>query len=320
MKKKYLYLFGLIIFIVLLLIIYFCCTRLYAKNLNVISEKFTQRQVEIKNNEPFDYNNYIFPKIIWVYWDNIKNIPLCIQNIWKNNYNIIKTWQVNFLSNDTLEQYIPKKAMPSFKKLVVAQKADWIRLYLLEHYGGCWCDAGIIINDEDALTRMRYESIEQKSLYTGFYFKTRMVDNNIFSYVENWFMMAPKFSTIIKLWRQEFEKAISMGFVNYRKKISKNKDLNLDEIFNHKYPSDTYLTQHACFYNMSEDFSDELINSIILYLAEDSMFKLQDQCKWNRKCIHKRLNSDPDITNIPFIKLVTDDRKGFDLKNYPPPS
>jgi hypothetical protein len=165
---------------------------------------------------------------------------------------------------------------------------------------------------------MRDESIDQKSLYTGFYFKTRMVDNNIFSYVENWFMMAPKFSTIIKLWLQEFEKAISMGFTNYRKKISTNKSLNLEEIFNQKNKRDTYLTQHACFYNISESFSDELLNSMILYLAEDSMFKLQHRCNWDRECIHKRLDSDPYVTKIPFIKLVTDDRKGFDLNNYPP--
>uniref|UniRef100_A0A6C0I1I5 Capsular polysaccharide synthesis protein n=1 Tax=viral metagenome TaxID=1070528 RepID=A0A6C0I1I5_9ZZZZ len=318
MKKKYLYLFGLIILIILLLIIYFCCTRAYASNLNSISEKFTQRQIEIKDNEPFDYTNYIFPKIIWVYWDSIKDIPLCIQNVWKNNYNIIKTWKVNFLSNDTLSQYIPNEAMPSFKKLVIAQKADWIRVYLLEHYGGCWCDAGIIINDENALTRMRDQSIKQQSLFTGFYFKTRTSDNNIFSFVENWFIMAPKFSTIIKLWRQEFEKAINMGFTNYRKKISKNKSLNLEKIFNQKYPRDTYLTQQACFYNISEDFSDELLNHMILYLAEDSMFKLQDGCGWDRKCIHKRLDSDLSVKKIPFIKLVTDDRKGFNLANYPP--
>jgi hypothetical protein len=316
MKKKYLYLFGLIILIILLIIIIYCCyTNRYN---NLISDKFTQRQNEIKDNEPFDYNNYIIPKIIWVYWDNLQNIPLCIQNVWKNNYNIIKTWKVNFLSNDTLNQYIPAEEMPSFKKLAIAQKADWIRVYLLEHYGGCWCDAGIIINNENALTAMRNESINKQSLYTGFYFKTRVEDNNIFSYVENWFMMAPKFSTIIKLWRQEFEKAIGIGFINYRKKIRKNKSLNLKGVYNLQNPRDVYLTQHACFYNISQNFSNNLINHIILYLAEDSMFKLQDECGWNRDCIHDRLDNDPSVKNIPFIKLVTDDRKGFDLANYPP--
>ena len=129
--------------------------------------------------------------------------------------------------------------------------------------------------------------------------------------------MSPKNSTLIKLWKQEFEKAINMGFVNYRKLITtKNKKLSFDQLYHPRNKRDTYLTMHACFYNLSQRFNDDIISHILLYKAEDTMFKLQDLCDWDRSCIHYKLDNDPNVKKIPFIKLVSDDRNNFNLSKY----
>ena len=261
--------------------------------------------------EKFDFNNYYLPKIIWVYWGD--NTPICIKNILKNNTSIIKEWEINFLTDATLSKYIPDKDLPVlFKKINIIQKADWIRLYLLEKYGGFWVDAGIIINNEDAINKLRDESIKKQSIYTGFYLDARLIDNNLYSYVECWCIMVPKNSPIINAWRKEFEKAINMKFYKYKKIVQKK--LNLKYIFGGKY--DIYLTLHACFYNISQYFDSEIKKHIILYKAEDTMFKLHTECNWDDKCIQHRLNTDKTVKTIPYIKLVGQNRKDFNLEHY----
>jgi hypothetical protein len=258
----------------------------------------------------FDFDNYCLPKIIWVYWGY--NTPICIKNILKNNTSIIKKWKINFLTDATLSKYIPDKNLPVlFKEINVIQKSDWIRLYLLEKYGGCWLDAGIIINTEDAINKLRDESIKKQSIYTGFYLDGRIIDNNLYSYVEAWFIMAPKNSSIIKAWRKEFEKAIHMKFYKYKKLVQKNKNLNLKNIYYDKY--DTYLTIYACFYNISQYFDSEIKKHIILYKAEDTMYKIHTECNWDNKCIQNRLKT---VKTIPYIKLNSQNRKDFNFEYY----
>jgi hypothetical protein len=260
----------------------------------------------------FDFNNYYLPKIIWSYWNDKNNIPICVQNILKNNTSVIKEWKINFLTDSTLSEYIPDKDLPSFKEVKVTQRSDWIRLYLLEKYGGCWLDASVIINDEKAFYKLRDDSIEKQSLFTGFYFG-KYVTNNKFCHVESSFIMAPKDSSVIKTWRKEFEKAISMGFYKYKKIVKKNKNLKLKNIY--RWPRDIYLTVYACFYNMSEYFDQSIRDHFILYDAGTTIFKLREDCKSNKKCIHNKLNN-KEVKKHPYIKLVNSDRKGLTLNNY----
>lgn len=271
--------------------------------------------VSIKKGITTNETNYDIPKIIWAYWDNKDKIPTCIQNILKNNLKTLKEWKLIFLNDSTIYQYIPASDMPSFKGLHPAQKADWIRLYLIYTYGGCWCDAAIIINNETTLSQLRELSIKKKSLFTGFYFQSRVVDNNIFSFIECWFILAPKNSMLINMWKIEFEGAIKSGLLKYKKRLIASKKLNLKEMYNYKN-NDTYLTVQTCLYKLSNTLPKYILDHIILYKAENSMFKIQDLCKWDRKCIHHQLDYNSNVKKIPFIKLVTNDRKKFNLGRY----
>jgi hypothetical protein len=309
MDKLYYILISIIVLIIIIITYYFfeCifindtnCSKSIHNNKSIIIEKF-------------DFDNYNLPKIIWAYWNDKNTIPICIQNILKNNTSVIKEWKINFLTDEALSEYIPNEDLPSFKDVKVVQKSDWIRLYLLEKYGGCWLDAGIIINDEKAFYKLRDDSIKKQSLFTGFYFGKYVKDNK-FCHVENSFIMVPKGSSIIKAWRKEFEKAINMGFYNYKKSVKKNKKLKLRNIYRHI--GDVYMTAYACFYNISEYFNKSIKEHIILYDARDSMFKLQEQCGWyNNVCIHKKLNN-KKAKNIPYIKLTNSHRKRLTLNNY----
>lgn len=285
----------------------------------IILHYFLKKYEINENNEKiiienFDFDNYVLPKIIWIYWHDPNNIPLCVQQMLTNHTSTIKEWEIIFLSDKSLYKYIPLDDTPSFEDIkIVQQKADWIRLYLLEKYGGCWCDASVIINDESELCKLRDESLAKKSLFTGFY-HGKFCKTNKFKHVEVSFMIAPKNSSVIKAWRKEFEKAINMGLHEYRRLLKKNKNLKLRNIYRHCF--DIYFTVYACFYNVSEYFNQEIKDHFILYDARDTIYKFLTECLWLNTRAHRRLNNDKNVKKIPFIKLINANRKNLDLTKY----
>jgi mannosyltransferase OCH1-like enzyme len=109
-----------------------------------------------------------YPKIIWMYWDT-KKLPHMIEKIKKYNEPKLKSWDVRFLNAETIYHYISKSEFPeNYDKLLPAHKADWIRMCLLHKYGGCWMDAGIIINSPTGLDDIYDKMIKKQADLTVF--------------------------------------------------------------------------------------------------------------------------------------------------------
>jgi hypothetical protein len=103
-------------------------------------ENFTQEQ-EIKLLPKIST-----PRYIWSYWENkagranpYAHIQLCFETMKKHygKYNFI------ILNPDTIKQYIPN-VRTDLNDLMIAQKVDYYRVYLLKMYGGIWVDADTI--------------------------------------------------------------------------------------------------------------------------------------------------------------------------------
>ena len=249
---------------------------------------------------------YNLPKIIWTYW-NDKNInsPL-IKNIKSNNKKILKNWKINFISDNDVKKYIPYNAYPpNFYTLKVQHRADWIRLYLIINYGGVWLDAGIQINSLSDFNNIYNKCNDNQLELSGFYYN-KMLKNKIKeSYIENWFIMGPKNSNLIKLWLKEFEYAILIGFNKY-KELNYNGNEHIYDNFN------TYLTQHVCIQTVLNK-KINYIPKISLLKAEDSMFKLNHDCNYKPLLIIYRYIYDEKVKKIPFIKLTGDERFVYDI-------
>ena len=63
------------------------------------------------------------------------------------------------------------------------------------------------------------------------------------------------------------------------------------------------------------DISKNRNPKLLLNKAEDTMFKLQDICKWDNSCVKNNLKNNKKLKNIPFIKLRGDDRID-NMKSY----
>jgi hypothetical protein len=228
-------------------------------------------------------------------------MPSLVSDIIKNRKIILSKYYHILLTEDNIYKFIKKNDIPSnFNILIPAHKADWIRLYLLNKYGGIWIDASIIINNSFVFEQMFIDSNDKHAQLTAFYF-----GNDPYAYIENWFIIAPKNSYIIKKWLDEFEYAINISFKNYKDNI-----INIGIIVSQIYvygPEDTYLTMHAALQRLIQ--GNEIDKSdILLYNACDTMFNIHCKCNWNDECIKMKLNNPNEIKNIPFIKLRSNDR------------
>jgi len=246
------------------------------------------------------------PKIAWTYWDDMDTIPDSVTKILNKRKEVLIGWNSIVLNKNNINEYIDPHEFPNnYDYLMPAHKSDWIRLCLLKKYGGLWLDAGIIINSIDALNQMYDESIKLDSELSVFYLESNMINNDPMTYIENWYILAPANSRIINAWYNEFTSAIKMDFINYKNELI-NLGIKIDQVIGGE--GNTYLTMHAA---LQKIIQLNLINNprIILYKAEDSMFKIQHMCNWNKSCVIDKLINDGETKNIPYIKLRGMDRQ-----------
>lgn len=248
---------------------------------------------------------YELPKEVWTHWDS-DTPPTHVQTTVNRMNQMLPDWNVNFVTTRQFLQSIPSKEIPAnFDTLSVAHQADWIRLKLLQQYGGCWMDSGIVLNQ--SINPLYTECVRAKADLLVFKILGTQT-NPAFPVAENWFIMAPKHSPIITLWLQEFEQAIAIGFHSYKRQL-KEEGVDLQNLM--MTQTDVYLTQHGCFQKVIQHRMPP--NSKILYHpAEETMFKLQATCKWEEKCIAKALKDKAYCQTIPYIKLRGADRKLLD--------
>jgi hypothetical protein len=233
----------------------------------------------------------------------------------------LQGWESIYLSEKTVGKYIdPNSYPPGYDKLIAAHKADWIRLTLLEQYGGAWLDAGIIINNVSELNKIHALMLKEGTQAGLFYLDHHGFHNSLPLYVDNWFIIAPKDSTIISQWKKEFEQAIAMGLVEYKTQLMKE-GLKIN-IFSMTDMTDTYLTPQACLQKVLQ--TSPTRPKILFLDPGESMFKIHSRCasrpnrdpKKDADCVQNTLLTDPASKELPHIKLRSDDRGGLDLASY----
>ncbi|KAJ3271126.1 hypothetical protein HDV01_007063 [Terramyces sp. JEL0728] len=170
------------------------------------------------------------PNIIWTYWSN-SNIPPDIQKF-------MDSWK---LSTD-YEIRVITPSDPEFQdvfKLKYADNpqrtSDFIRLAVLEKYGGIWLDSSIILHSP--INWINAYQHHDQSEFIGYYL-AKFTTNSEYPVIENWFLASIPNSKFIKDWKTEFYKINDFDTVDgYVKYIQDNANTQKIE------PLD-YLTMH----------------------------------------------------------------------------
>lgn len=248
------------------------------------------------------------PKIIWAYWHD-PQIPPKLKRILDERREVLSTWEHRVLDQTTVYDYIPRDEFPQgYDELSHQHKADWIRLYVLKIYGGCWMDSSIIVNSGDELERLYKESVQTKSEFTGFYLSSHTLDSVNETYIENWFILAPPSSPLISMWYEEFTEAVRIGFLPYKRKVFSK--INVSNIYGEYEDDSVYLTQHAALQYVLRHRLKERPN-ILIYDASDTMFKPHVDCGWKSECVIEYIKNTPKEKQPHYIKLRSSERNAL---------
>lgn len=240
-------------------------------------------------NKKEKYNNlnpYNIPKNIFTFWHTSKLDPLIEYHIeiWKKK---LPDWTIHVLTMDNINDYVDNKYYMQFDNLIAQHFADHIRLYLLEKYGGLWMDGSILIKNPSFIYDLYNDMYNRKTELGVFEYKVKTV-NDKYPYLENWFIMAPLNSRIIKLWKTEFDKCKNTDeSINQCRQMIIKSGINIDETIKNT----NYLMQHAIL-NMLCYKKKINLNNISILQATESMFFIQDKAKWDVEEIGKIILSD----------------------------
>ncbi|AYV77189.1 MAG: hypothetical protein Barrevirus18_3 [Barrevirus sp.] len=144
----------------------------------------------VSYSEYFSENDYILPKTIYGYWDNLDNNPVVSAHIdtWRRK---LKGWQIIILNKNNVANYVSKEFMNKYQNLDATRFSDFLRLDLLKNNGGLWMDTSTIIIDGSFINRYYDEMHKNKYDVLVYEYKEKTMNPDI-PYLENWFIMAPK--------------------------------------------------------------------------------------------------------------------------------
>lgn len=172
-------------------------------------------------------------KQIFTYWHS-DELPLlnklCINSWFLSN----PEYKVHIITETNLRNYIP--VFPKgYNKLIIQHKSDYIRMYVLYHYGGIWLDNTVILTDKIE----KIFNMTTPELMQGFRsFSQEFIENSV--------LYSPRHNLFLGEWLKTYTKAIVYGIQNfYRINYVKYKEI-YKTIYN--YYGRSYLTNMICFY------------------------------------------------------------------------
>jgi hypothetical protein len=245
---------------------------------------------------------YEIPRIIWCHWNSEASIPLSVRAILAQRRAVHPDWEIRLVTDATITDWLPAPTV-DLSKLRPEHRSDWLRLALLERYGGVWMDASIVTNQ--SITPIWDAATAAQADYCGFWIEATTTRPE-FPVIENWFIMVPRGSRVLRRWRIEFEHVLQIGFPAYKKELV-TRGIDCQRIYNAEDPDDVYLTQHAAMQAVLQCSPDRDAN-FLLMLAEDTMFRIHSECNWQSECMREAFHDKARVDAIPYIKLRGGDR------------
>jgi mannosyltransferase OCH1-like enzyme len=244
------------------------------------------------------------PKIIWSYWHQ-KDQPLIVQkciDTWRR-YN--PDYSINVLHTGNINEFIPTDQLPdTFFTLKEFRKADWLRIALLQTYGGIWLDASIVLTQPLDWAM----DLQQKnnSEFVGFYIDGFSTDKER-PVIENWFMASVPQSGFITDWCAEFTHEVINRSASAYLTLLRNSRTYEEVVQNIKNPE--YLAMHVAASRVTRKKD---AYSLTLIKAEETAFFYLSHLQWSRVRLFIELALLQANSSLPaLIKLRRKERNLF---------
>lgn len=253
-----------------------------------------------------DYTTEEIPRIIWTYWDS-DEFPEIIQKSIENWKKYSPTFTVNVVTPSNIKKFLPEKDFSGFKADgLVQQRADLIRMYLLEKHGGIWSDASIAVRESH-----EWVIQEQKNRHFEFfaYYRKGSTKNETYPVIENWFFACVPHAMFMQRWRDEYERTVVFDDIKNYTDDLRDKGVDLQDI-----PDPNYLVPYASAqYVLQKLMTPEEIESTIYVLESDNgPFQHATENDWKpaesiKSLCTKELDTLPNV-----IKIYGNERRAID--------
>lgn len=140
------------------------------------------------------------------------NVTSGLATIFRKTYEIVSpSWNIIYLRPENLSKMINSSDLPShYADIHPAHQSDYLRVYLLQMYGGWWMDFSTLVTNNSLLEETYLDAVTKKAQISGFNFER----GTFFDIACN-LIYAPKGSIVMYYWRKEMEQMAKMGVVNY---------------------------------------------------------------------------------------------------------
>lgn len=244
--------------------------------------------------------NSVIPKLIWTYW-HAKEHPLVVQRCLENWQQLNPDYEIRVLHADNLQEFLSEIPV-GLARLNVAKQTDWIRLALLQKYGGIWLDASIILTQSlDWAEQIRRQ---QQAEFVGYYL-TRYTTNPEIPVLDSWFLAAPAQSHFITDWLELFTREAIIGeTADYIAGLTLSQRLvGLRQAIADPHYHTVHIAAQDVLTRAARPYR------LALLQAEDSAYALHLAAKWRRKRLYMRLLWTTQDQCPPLIKLSGGERK-----------
>lgn len=294
----------------------------------------------LKHRENF---NSRIPKRIWTYW-HTEDIPDFVRDC-------INTWRVHnrdheivVLNRNNLNEYIPEFDIGSIKHGEIhAWFADFIRLAIINKYGGIWSDASIICNKSyNEWVHKLSPEYEFIGFLVPYYVKEIRREEGEFANIilddevrdkitiENWFFAAERGCMFIDLWYRE---AMRMNEYETRKEYlmaKRGEGVDIGRVSEYlaiyasamrvlqidRYPLKRiklYESLFTGYYAMTSNKLEDLLpinhkNMYNSFAVNIIKFMKNKQYQYNKNII-EFIKNDKDIKKLELIKFTAGNRK-----------
>ena len=223
-----------------------------------------------------------YTRNVWTFWT--EDLPSEIERMVVSLRSKFRSpWTFHFLTNANVSRFLDLQTFPPEFPLLTPQKqANYIRVCLVERYGGWWLDSSSILKTSDVLEKWIEEAETAHATFLGF---CNPEDGCPKKVIENGIFYAPKGSAYIKAWQEQLDYLYSVGAGNYLYWCYREGVTFRPKMFK-PYPIiDNYFCCFAAMqYALERSISRQL--TILTKNVFDHFYEYDRDCHHRRKCLH----------------------------------